>query len=117
MEIAVDADLASARFRAGVLRQQWRKVSYAFPILIIAVSAVEPNGTLSEYFFRFELSGFPGTAPSVHIWNCETDTLLAADRRPQGSARLVEAFKAWPETSVYRPWERKSGAHGNWTQN
>jgi hypothetical protein len=116
-ETAADADLSSARFRAGILRNQWRKVFYAFPVLIMAVAAVEPDGTVSEYFFRFDLSGFPGAAPAVQIWDCTTNALLALNRRPEGSPRVREAFKNWePHNTVYRPWERTSGAHGNWVQ-
>ena len=114
---AADADLACARFRAGVLRKLWRKVSYDFPLLIMAVAAVEPDGSVSEYFFRFELGGFPGVAPAVQIWDCAKNELLAENRRPKGSQRVVEAFKNWgPHNSVYRPWERTSGAHNNWAQ-
>jgi hypothetical protein len=115
---AADADLASARFRAGVVRKLWRKVSYDFPVLTIAVTAVEPDGSASEYFFRFELSDFPGVAPAVQIWDCEKNALLAENRRPKGSKRVVEAFKNWGpnKDTVYRPWERTSGAHNNWAQ-
>jgi hypothetical protein len=114
---SADADLASARFRAGILRKHWRKVSYDFPVLVMAVAAVEPDGTASEYFFRFELSGFPGVAPAVQIWDCATNALLAIDRRPKGTKRVEEAFKNWePNNTVYRPWERTSGAHNNWAQ-
>ena len=114
---AADADLASARFRAGVLRKHWRRVSFDFPVLIMAVTAVERDGTASEYFFHFELSGFPGIAPAVQIWDCATNKLLAVDRRPKGTKRVEEAFKNWePHNTVYRPWERTSGAHNNWVQ-
>jgi hypothetical protein len=114
---AVDADLASTRFKAGDRCKYWHVVSYTFPVLIMAVAAVEPEGTASEYFFHFELSGFPGTAPAVQIWDCATNDLLAENRRPKGSDRVVAAFKNWaPHNTVYRPWERASGAHNNWAQ-
>lgn len=113
-EKAVAADVASARFRVGVKRGYWRQVSFDFPILIIAVAAVEPDGSSSEYFFRFELTGFPGTAPEVKIWDPKANALLAADRYPKGSNRVTEAFKRWGNETVYRPWDRHAGAHGNW---
>ena len=112
---AVAADLASPRFQAGVIRSQWRVVSIEFPILIVAVAAIEPDGTWSEYSFRFELTGFPGTAPEVRIWDCSANAPLPQARRPRGSPRVIEAFKAWGSDTVYRPWERLSGAHGEWT--
>src|SRR5438876_259286 len=61
-------------------------------------------------------AGFPGAAPAVRIWDRETDTLLAPDRRPKGSARVQEAFKAWGNETVYRPWDRFAGAHNNWAR-
>lgn len=113
-EQAIRADLDSARFRAGVRRGQWRQVSYAFPIIIVAVTATEPDGGSSEYFFKFEMTGFPGTAPEVRIWDLSTNTLLPIEKRPKGSGRVSEAFKAWGGGTVYRPWDRLAGAHGNW---
>lgn len=114
-EQAVDADLASAAFRAGVSRAQWRQISYAYPLLCLAVSAVEPDGTNSEYSFRFELSGYPATAPMVTIWDTESNAALEPTRRPKGTTRVVEAFKKWGNDTVYRPWERMAGAHNNWS--
>lgn len=112
---AVDIDLASARFRAGGLRRHWRQASYSFPELIVAVAAVEPDGAASEYCFRLELTGYPGAAPTVVIWDCATNALLPTSRRPKGSPRVIEAFKTWgPPDTVYRPWERTSGAHNGW---
>lgn len=114
-ERAVAADLASARFRAGERRGCWRKVSYEFPILIVAIAGIEPDGKDSEYFFRFELTGFPGVAPESKIWDVATNTLLPTNKRPKGSHRVIEAFKSWGSESVYRPWDRHGGPHNNWT--
>jgi hypothetical protein len=114
-EQAVAADLASVRFRVGEKRGRWRKVSWEFPVLIVAISAIEPDGRNSEYFFRFELTGFPGIAPECKIWSFETNSLLPTNMRPKGSHRLIEAFKSWSCESVYRPWDRHGGPHNNWT--
>ncbi len=110
---AAAADLHSARFRAGEMRGHWRKISFEFPLLVVAVTAVEPNGTTSEYFFRFDLTRFPAIAPEVKIWDTGAGRLLPGDRRPKGSRRITEAFKSWGGESVYRPWDRNSGAHNN----
>lgn len=116
-ERAVAVDLDSARFRAGLHRGYWRQVSYAFPILVVAVAAIEPDGSHREYRFQFELTGYPGAAPEVRIWDLASNTLLAPDQRPKGSTRVTEAFKAWGGGTVYRPWDRLAGAHGNWATN
>jgi hypothetical protein len=114
-ERAVAADLASARFRVGVRRGDWRLVSYSFPFLIIAVAACEPDGSSCEYSFRFELTGFPGSAPEVQIWDCGSGAALESGKRPKGSNRVTEAFKSWGNETVYRPWDRKGGVHNNWS--
>ncbi len=113
-ERAAMTDLGSPRFRAGIKRRHWRQLSFAFPIFVVAVAAIEPDGSSNEYCFRFELTGFPGDAPEVRIWDTETNALLASDKRPKGSTRVSEAFKTWGKSTVYRPWDRLAGAHSNW---
>ncbi|MGD0662666.1 MAG: hypothetical protein ABSD38_31825 [Syntrophorhabdales bacterium] len=113
-EAAIAADLAAARFQAGVVRSYWRRVLFEFPILVIAVAATEPDGSAAEYAFRYELTGYPGIGPEVFIWDPEKDQILASGRRPKGSPRVIEAFKDWGSHTVYRPWERNSGAHNDW---
>ena len=115
-QAAVAAELNGQKFRFGVRRGFWRVVDYSFPILVVAVSSTSPHGTMSEFGFQFELAGFPGTAPAVKIWDLNRKELLATNKRPLGGARVQEAFKSWGDETVYRPWERRAGAHGNWTQ-
>jgi hypothetical protein len=116
-EAAVDADLSSARFRAGVARRNWRVLRYEFPVLVVAVAAVETDGSRAEYAFHFELGGYPAMAPQAAIWDLGAETVLAVNRRPKGSPRIAAAFQSWgPPDTVYRPWERISGAHGDWVR-
>ena len=114
-EKAVTSDLVSTCFQVGERRGHWRKLSWEFPILIVSVAASEPDGKNSEYSFRFELTGFPGIAPECKIWDVATNSLLPTDKRPKGSHRVTEAFKAWGCESVYRPWDRHGGPHNKWT--
>ena len=109
----VAADLAHGDFVSGCDAGHWRVVSYEFPILNFAIAATEPDGAASEYGFRAELSNFPAEAPMVQIWDHERNGLLAADRRPKGGSRVKQSFKHWQEETVYRPWDRKTGPHGN----
>jgi hypothetical protein len=116
-EQAVAADLASARFLAGCKRGHWRRISFAFPVLVVTVAAVEPEGSSGEYWFQFELTGFPGAAPEVRIWDPKTNGPLEPGRRPRGSIRIAESFKQWGNGTVYRPWDRQGGVHNNWATN
>lgn len=114
----MDADLATPAFLAGVSRGHWRVVDVAFPFLTIAVKTTLPASPVAEYVFQFELSGFPNTPPQVLMWDLETNETLVAAKRPKGSPRINEAFKEWQAPHpVYRPWERTSGAHGDWATN
>ena len=109
----VAADLEQGDFLRGCDAGRWRIISNEFPILNFAISATEPDGTASEYGFKAELSNYPGQAPMVRIWDHEKNIPLAADRRPQGGARVQKTFQEWGSDSVYRPWDRMTGPHGN----
>ncbi len=113
---AVAVDISAARFQAGVARGQWRVIASEFPLLFVAIAAIEPDGATSEYSFRLELTDFPGAAAEVRIWDCSAAGPLPQERPPRGSPRGIEAFKTWGHDTVYRPWERLSGAHGDWAR-
>jgi hypothetical protein len=114
---AVLTDLSSPKFRAGVIQNRWRVVSHEQPVLIIAVAGQKAAGEACEYGFRFELSGFPGSAPEVKMWDINNNCLLPAGERPAWSPRVVEAFKMWGDhNTVYRPWDRVGGPHNNWNR-
>ena len=112
---AVTTDINSACFRAGKRKGMWRVLSDNFPEMVIAVTATEPDGCMSEYAFHFELTDYPTAAPSVHPWDVGKNTFLPAEKRPRGNSKVEYSFKFWSNTGpVYRPWERESGAHNNW---
>lgn len=109
----VVTDLEHGDFLSGCDAGFWRIVSFEFPILVFAVSATEPDGTEKEYGFRAELSNYSAQAPMVRIWDLNQNTPLSVELRPKGGNRVQEAFKKWGEDTVYRPWDRKTGPHGN----
>src|ERR1700678_2602199 len=94
-EEAVRVDLSAPSFLAGVARGYWRIVNFAFPPLLVAITAAPIEGGPKEYGFRFELSNFPNAAPEGRIWHLTADTLLEVDARPRGSPRVEIAFQAW----------------------
>jgi len=111
----VAADLEELRFLNGCDAGRWRILSFNFPILLFAVSATEPDGKLSEYCFRAELSNFPAQAPMVQIWAPAANAPLAPTLRPKGGARVEKTFQCWSSDTVYRPWDRMTGPHINAT--
>jgi hypothetical protein len=111
---AIEADLESTGFKVGVTRGLWRLVEADFPFYVIAVMQQKPDGQSTEYCFRFELDGYPTKAPKVQIWDFAKGQELETSLRPNRTQKQREAFKAWQDRTVYRPWERCSGAHNNW---
>lgn len=107
-------DLDSSAFQSGVMRGNWKVHTFQFPKLVIRVLGTEPDGSRKVYYFRYLLDDFPTKAPWVQIWNIETDQVLLATLRPQGNAQVARAFQSWSDDTVYRPWERKALAHGDW---
>jgi hypothetical protein len=112
--VAIDTDLDSTEFKVGVARGFWRLVDTKFPVYVFAVTQVLANEASKEYFFRFELDGYPAAAPKVLIWDVEKAQMLEAQLRPNQNQVQRQAFKDWGDHTVYRPWERCSGAHNNW---
>lgn len=109
----VRADIAEPGFSSGVDSGRWRVIAFDFPRLDFAVTATEPDGSTGEYGFRADLSNFPGTAPKVQIWDHANNVVLPANRRPKGGPRIQKTFQSWGDDTVYRPWDRCTGPHGN----
>lgn len=108
----VEESLSSKSFQNGCSDGRWRVARFEFPILDFYVSAIEVDGTPSEYGFRAELSNYPAIAPEVRLWNLEEDRMPTKDERPNWSPRVAQTFKHWGTGTVYRPWDRQTGPHG-----
>jgi hypothetical protein len=119
-ERTVRAHLAGARFRAGVAAGQWRLIELSWPYVLIAVSAAERAGGPSEFVIRFELTGYPSTAPTGGLWDVDADGSLPAERRPKGE-RAASLFRtdgwAGGPFAMYAAWDRLGlQAHPDWAQ-
>lgn len=101
--------LGGGRFRSGVAAGRWRLVSVDWPFAVIAVSAAERPKSPTEFALRFELNGYPNTAPTGGIWDVDGNTSLSADRRPKGE-RAAQLFRtdgwAGGSTAMYTAWDR-----------
>jgi hypothetical protein len=117
-ERALRAHLDGGRFRVGVAAGQWRLISLTWPYALVAVSAAQPPNSAPEWVLRFELTGYPHTAPTGGLWDVEVDASLAPHRRPKGQ-RVAQLFRAdgWlgGATAMYAPWDRLGlQAHPDW---
>ena len=109
--------VTSTRFQEGVERGRWRIVDdTAWPVVLVAVAAAPRNSAPSEYFLRFDLAGYPGTAPTAMLWNLTAGDVLQQELRPKGT-RVGHVFRAdWENgRALYAPFDRVAlNSHPNW---
>ena len=105
------------RFQEGLARGSWWIVSdIAWPVLLVAVSAVPRDSAPSEYVLRFDLTGYPETAPTATPWNATTGEVLEQELRPKGK-RVGHVFRSDWEAgkALYAPFDRVAlKSHPNW---
>ena len=111
--------VSSARFQEGVGRGRWRIVGdIAWPVVMVAVSAGPRDNAPSEYVLRFDLNGYPETAPTATPWNPTTGHVLEQELRPKGE-RVGLSFRAdWEDgKALYEPFDRVAlHVHPDWTR-
>ena len=104
-------------FQSGVDRGRWRLLSIDWPYVIIAVSAAPRPEAPNEYALRFNLTGYPQTAPTAQPWDVEQGAPLQAAKWPQGRSRVPLAFNlGWKDgAALYLPCDRVAiEGHDGW---
>ena len=118
-ERALRNHLDQPAFLEGVGRGRWRVAGQVnWPHLLIAVSAAPRDGSPSEYFLRFDLTGYPATAPTATPWDPVRNAKLADSLRPKGEL-VAKVFRTdWKEgEALYAPFDRVAlGDHPDWVQ-
>ncbi len=109
--------VVSARFQEGVDRGRWRIVGdITWPVVMITVTAGERHGAPSEYLLRFDLAGYPDSAPTATPWNATTGDVLESHLRPKGN-RVGFVFRSdWENgRALYAPFDRVAlNGHSSW---
>jgi hypothetical protein len=82
-EKAFRAHTSAGRFPAGVDAGQWRLISIGWPLATIAVSAAPRAGAPDEYFFQFELGGYPNVGATARVWSPVENRLATEPERPK----------------------------------
>ena len=78
----------------------WPHVIFWFP----ADLSVMPSG---KVFLRFNLQGYPLSAPTACPWDVEQNAILATDKWPKGRAQVSAVFKpSWNGGALYAPCDR-----------
>ena len=109
--------VASARFQEGVDRGRWQVLGdIAWPVVMIALTAGPRDSAPSEYVLRFDLAGYPESAPTATPWNPKTGNVLESALRPKGE-RVGHVFRAdWNGgRALYAPFDRVAlNGHSSW---
>ena len=111
------AHVRAGPFQSGVDRGRWRLISIGWPYAIIGLSAAPRPGAPDEYALRFNLAGYPQSAPTARPWDVEQDAPLPTARWPHGRSRVPQAFRPdWQGGSaLYLPCDRVSfQGHDAW---
>lgn len=115
-EQVLRAHLAGAAFQIGVADGRWRLESLTWPYAVITVAAEARTGAPGEFTFRFELTGYPVTAPAGCIWDLGSNAPLEGSRRPKGGdSQVLQLFRDnWMDgKALYAPFDRVALAdHG-----
>lgn len=109
---ALEAHLASGRFRAGAAKGRWKWLSTSWPIVYVEVAARDAR----RFVLRFDCTGYPDTAPTATLWDLQGQQQLPAARWPRGG-RVSQVFNpGWQGgAALYIPCDRQSiPGHGNW---
>ena len=87
-----------------------------WPLALIAVTAAPRDSAPSEYVLRFDLAGYPETAPTATPWNLTTGDMLEPALRPKGG-RVGHVFRTdWENgRALYAPFDRVAmNGHSSW---
>jgi hypothetical protein len=109
---ALEADLASGRYKAGVARGRWRLVSLNWPYAFVEVF----DRAQRAFCIRFDCAGYPGHPPQGTPWDYGAQQQLPNHLWPRGG-RVSQVFNpGWKNgTALYIPCDRESiVGHDNW---
>lgn len=114
---AIDLQLRSVRFLAGVDAGRWAILEFAWPHLYVrAVGCDYGTGFTFSHDFRLECSGFPDPGPLVERWAFAAEPSHGSLPPPPavGSPGFIDAMKDWQPGGIYRAWSRNAAVHNNW---
>jgi len=101
------AHIASGTFQRGVVGGRWRILSIEWPHALIAVAAATRKNGFPELFLRFDLTNYPGAAPTATLWDAERNRPLDPVLWPTGPSRVDKAFNpSWNPQALYLPCDR-----------
>lgn len=104
----------SPEYQSGEIEGRWGVLNEnrpEWPIFIFWVSSVDN----SKYYFKFDFTGYPTSAPTSVIWDTVKNEILSPEKRPNINKRAIQVFKPWGIQCNYLPCDRLAiPNHPNW---
>ena len=99
-------------FQGGVDRGDWGLLHDGsdypdWPITILFVRAASKPGKPDRYYFRFDLTHYPGSAPTARPWDIDKNAPLDIAQWPRGNKLVSFTFNyGWNIAALYAPCDR-----------
>jgi hypothetical protein len=107
-ERAFRSDLEKPAFQIGVDRGLWevKYVRWPHVLIVLARGVGRAVGAAPEIGLRFDLTGYPSTAPTAAPWDHDEDGPLEPSKWPAGE-RISQVFNpGWRVDALYMPFDR-----------
>ena len=113
------AHLESVPFRSGLDRERWGfsgEPSVVWPHCILWVQSDSQFAALERVSLRFNVAGYPASAPNAVPWDNEKHEALPGDKWPKGPGNVSKVFNpSWNSGALYAPCDRVAMAgHEAW---
>lgn len=121
-----EADLASAEFRAGVLKEYWGLAGTdvlpeepTWPARVLWIAAASRTNAPERYYVQLDLSDYRSVPPTGTFWDPSTKAPLEFSKRPKGrpGSRFAKVFRTdWENgNAFYHPYDRVAArGHTDW---
>lgn len=110
----------SASFQIGVDEGKWGindndNSRSHWPYEYIWIKASPKENCPDKYYFRFELSNYPGQAPTACPWDNTTGMRLESSKWPSGGIVSSVFNPNWNANALYAPCDRMAmPGHDSW---
>ncbi len=122
-----DADLLSAEFRCGVVKDRWGEAGAdvipegaAWPRKFFWLAAAPRENAPERFYVALDAAGYRLNSPTGTFWDPANKTLLDFGKFPKGkpNSRFSMVFRTnWGESrrAFYHPYDRVAAqSHGQW---
>jgi hypothetical protein len=121
-----EADLTSAEFRAGALKEYWGLAGTevlpeqtVWPVRVLWIAAAPRENAPGRYYVQLDLSDYRTVPPTGTFWDPSTRSTLEIAKRPKGrpDSRFAKVFRTdWEGgRAFYHPYDRVAAkSHPAW---